>query len=556
MTRLTARTDRALIGFVVVVSAIAVLALAPAAEAATFDVNDSVDLAASGDVANGVCQSTGGAGNCTLRAAVQEANGTLGPDTIAIPAGSYRLTLTEINPGDDDGGAVDDLDLNTQITMNGAGVGSTTVYSQVPEGVGYSRVFETGPDSLTTITGLTVAGGPTTQGGILMKGTSLALSQMAITGHGSGSGIFVEPAPVPGGRLLTIDRSTIADNASTGSGGGISAASATTITISNSTISGNRANVFGGGISLVGSDANIVNTTLSGNTAGTAVAGGEGGGLYVEGLTGGPRNTVAFANSTIFGNTATHVGGGNLANDPGLNRSTTTIKDTILAGGTLGSGALAGTANCSGVITSLGYNLDDSDGCGFQPGTTDRYNAVAALDLLADNGGPTKTHALLPTSYAIDSASPDCGGLSADQRGTARPLGPRCDIGAVESPARPTSPTVDPPVTPPTVNPPGGGGGGKNGKGKDKKPPETGIIKGAPRISIRHRPTFKFASSEANSTFECKIDHGPWKRCKSPDKVKVGKGKHVFRVRATDKAGNTDPTPALDRFKVVVRDGA
>nr|MBA2523418.1 hypothetical protein [Solirubrobacterales bacterium] len=361
MTRLTAGTDRTLIGFVVVVaSTIAVLVLASVAEAATFAVNDSVDRAASGNVANGVCQSTGGAGSCTLRAAVQEANGTLGPDVIGVPAGSYPLTLTEINPGDEDGGAVDDLDLNTQITIERVGVGSTTVYSQAPEGVGFSRVFETGPDSLITITGLTVAGGPTTQGGILMAGKSLALSQMAITGHGSGPGIYVEPAPVPGGRMLAIDRSTIADNASAGSGGGISAASATTITISNSTISGNRSNVAGGGMSLVGSDASIVNSTLSGNTAGTGSLGsGAGGGLYVEGLPGGPRNTVAFANSTIFGNTATHVGGGNLANDPDLDRSTTTIKNTILAGGILGSGAQDGTANCSGVITSLGYNLDD-----------------------------------------------------------------------------------------------------------------------------------------------------------------------------------------------------
>jgi hypothetical protein len=44
-----------------------------------------------------------------------------------------------------------------------------------------------------------------------------------------------------------------------------------------------------------------------------------------------------------------------------------------------------------------------------------------------------------------------------------------------------------------------------------------------------------------------------WNACSSPFKVKrLDPGKHKFRVRATDAAGNTDSTPAVDRFKVVV----
>ena len=63
---------------------------------------------------------------------------------------------------------------------------------------------------------------------------------------------------------------------------------------------------------------------------------------------------------------------------------------------------------------------------------------------------------------------------------------------------------------------------------------------------------FKFKSSEPGSSFECKLDKKPFKPCKSPKKLKrLKKGKHKFRVRAIDAAGNTDASPAKDKFKVV-----
>jgi hypothetical protein len=53
------------------------------------------------------------------------------------------------------------------------------------------------------------------------------------------------------------------------------------------------------------------------------------------------------------------------------------------------------------------------------------------LGPLADNGGPTRTHALLLGSPAIDAAStPDC--PTTDQRGVLRPQGAACDIGSYE----------------------------------------------------------------------------------------------------------------------------
>ncbi len=83
-------------------------------------------------------------------------------------------------------------------------------------------------------------------------------------------------------------------------------------------------------------------------------------------------------------------------------------------------------------------------------------------------------------------------------------------------------------------------------------PPETRITKGAPNKTKKHKVKFKFKSSEPGSSFECKLDKKPFKPCKSPRKYKrLKKGKHKFKVRATDAAGNTDSSPAKDKFKVV-----
>ena len=60
---------------------------------------------------------------------------------------------------------------------------------------------------------------------------------------------------------------------------------------------------------------------------------------------------------------------------------------------------------------------------------------------------------------------------------------------------------------------------------------------------------FRFRSDEPGSKFACKLDSGKWKSCKSPKAYrvkadKVGKRKWTFQVRATDKAGNVDGSPA------------
>jgi large repetitive protein len=63
--------------------------------------------------------------------------------------------------------------------------------------------------------------------------------------------------------------------------------------------------------------------------------------------------------------------------------------------------------------------------------------------------------------------------------------------------------------------------------------------------------TFEFTSSDPSSSFQCSLDDQVLKvPCSSPYKIKVKKGKHDFEVRAIDAAGNVDPTPASDDWKV------
>jgi hypothetical protein len=101
----------------------------------------------------------------------------------------------------------------------------------------------------------------------------------------------------------------------------------------------------------------------------------------------------------------------------------------------------------------------------------------------------------------------------------------------------------------------GGTGGDKKETGKpggkgnqDKTAPETTIVK----KKVKGRTAkFKFVSSEASSTFQCRLDKKKFKPCLSPKKYKRLKaGKHVFDVRAIDAAGNKDKTPATRKFRV------
>jgi PKD repeat protein len=85
----------------------------------------------------------------------------------------------------------------------------------------------------------------------------------------------------------------------------------------------------------------------------------------------------------------------------------------------------------------------------------------------------------------------------------------------------------------------------------DTTPPDTTIYSGpGPTADWDGSATFYFTATEP-STYECSLDEAPFTACSSPATYSgLGAGPHTFRVRATDTAGNTDPTPAQQTWTV------
>lgn len=243
------------------------------------------------------------------------------------------------------------------------------------------------------------------------------------------------------GGTVTINNSTFTRNTVDYYGGAIGQFSGVLI-LTNSTIEGNSA-LDGGGIEIQSaSDTRITNVTISGN-----IARGRGGGISRIGT--GP--TVSLNNVTITNNIAdsTNLGG---ADGGGIYRGggTITIANSIIAGNydtPFNSGTGAIHPDCSGVVTSFGYNLIGiGDGCsgpvnGVNADKVGSMNApiLARLNPLGNYGGSTATHSLQPNSPAVDAGNPITpggGGFGAcaatDQRNVARPVGANCDIGAYE----------------------------------------------------------------------------------------------------------------------------
>jgi len=91
---------------------------------------------------------------------------------------------------------------------------------------------------------------------------------------------------------------------------------------------------------------------------------------------------------------------------------------------------------------------------------------------------------------------------------------------------------------------------------EDSTRPDTTITAGPLVQTTSRRPTFKFASSEAGSRFQCRLDSQPFGRCSGPGAshtpyVVLSLGAHTFQVRAIDTAGNADSTPAQRTFTVI-----
>jgi hypothetical protein len=86
----------------------------------------------------------------------------------------------------------------------------------------------------------------------------------------------------------------------------------------------------------------------------------------------------------------------------------------------------------------------------------------------------------------------------------------------------------------------------------DTTPPGTSITAAPPAVSISRSASFSFTATEAGSSFACRLDASAFAPCVSPQSYSgLGLGTHSFQVRATDAAGNTDPTPASYTWTVV-----
>jgi len=81
--------------------------------------------------------------------------------------------------------------------------------------------------------------------------------------------------------------------------------------------------------------------------------------------------------------------------------------------------------------------------------------------------------------------------------------------------------------------------------------PETSISSGPPVITPDTSASFSFTASLSSSTFECDLDGSGFRACASPQSYSaLAEGSHIFQVRGTDPAGNTDPTPANHTWTV------
>ncbi len=203
---------------------------------------------------------------------------------------------------------------------------------------------------------------------------------------------------------------------------------------------------------------------------------------------------------------------------------------------------MSGPVDATGAIAA-GFSLFENPGTVGLIGDPDGSNLLGVdpqLSPLASNGGPTQTHALAPTSPAVDAAQAN--GFTTDQRGQPRtvdaaatnaPLSDGTDIGAFE--LGDAAAAGDDP--------------GTEFKKKPKKKLKLKEGKDFVKVKLKFKGTDN-AAPPGPLAFECKVDKGDFDDCKSPLKLELDKGKHTVEVRAIDEDGNVDATPAKAKIKV------
>jgi CSLREA domain-containing protein len=301
------------------------------------------------------------------------------------------------------GGAVSSYDYAALI-MTGCKVTDNTATGTASSGAEGGGVYDAsyfgtmfGADVVTgnRVTGHLSEGGgiwtyPYDSGGVLVRST--VSSNFA----DYGAGVYVY------GYTFSVDASTISRNGAGGGGTG----------------------GWGGGIYTYDSAISLTNSTIGGNLAkNSGIQLGEGGGIYIEDSS---ATTIYF--TTISGNAAQH--GAAIYNVDGSG----TLRDSIVAANhTTLTGKAESDCFAAGryeIFVSAGGNVLSRANCVLAQSFGDIVTARPGLLVLASNGGPTETMALVATSPAVNAAHGDC--TTTDQRGVARPKTGRCDSGAYQ----------------------------------------------------------------------------------------------------------------------------
>jgi beta-glucanase (GH16 family) len=344
--------------------------------------------------------------------------------------GSLREAIQEIATGGtisfDPALAGRDIGLSTgqllvsrNLTIDGSAAPGLVV-----SGNGASRVLQVDSGATVSINDIAIADGAgQPQGGGILNFGTLNLDRVVVrdntetsTGPSSfelgGGGIYNGS-----GATLNLIDSTVSNNATLAQpGAGVYGFFNSTINITRSTVSGNVTADVAGGLRSLG-NSTVVNSTFSGNVS-TAWHGG--GIFHTDGQ-------LTVTNSTFSENESLPGTASGIAVATFGAPANATLTNSIVDGNFMTT-ACAIIGGGAATITSAGGNID-SDGTCNLTAVGDQPVTDALLEPLADNGGPTQTHALSPGSPAIDAglAGP-CPAV--DQRGLARDV--NCDIGAYE----------------------------------------------------------------------------------------------------------------------------
>jgi CSLREA domain-containing protein len=402
--------------------------------------------------------------NCTLRAAIQEANALPGADRIVLTSGTYLLTLAGSG---EDSTAVGDLDVRDALVIEGAGIERTSI-----DAGALDRVLDMHPPGVESVNkgkldialrSLTIRNGlliqafldGTAQGAGIRIGANVTLRLHDVVIRDNVLASFGGAAGIDSRGCVIGERVRILDNRDPNWFGNprataVSLGPGSCLSLSNSEISGNRGAAQAGAIYASDTSSIVLREVLIHDNAAGVV-----GGLLLN-----AQNSVLIENSTLSFNHGNSAGA--VLNDGG---STLTLRHCTVTGNGGGNGIFAivggihdvhggagrvgtsnsiiagngpaSTADCKGVHSDSGGNLIGSLlGCSsFIAQPSDQVNVDPELAAIGDNGGFARTH--LPGLPAIDRAV-ESACLGTDQRLQPRPADgdddgiAQCDIGAVE----------------------------------------------------------------------------------------------------------------------------